>query len=118
MAPSHKNHTRSDKMRNAKLLGFNQLVINSFQTDFFLIKFIKELQQYEVFKSTIDLAMLGKQQLLLYYVINISILELFKHLLDIFDSLNQDALFQVPKAHLETIILKPILDKGPRSKVQ
>jgi hypothetical protein len=62
--------------------------------------------------------MLGKQQLLLYYIINIRIIELFKHLLDIFDSLNQDALFQVLKSHLETRILKPILDKGPRSKVQ
>jgi hypothetical protein len=33
--------------------------------------------------------MLGKQQLLFYYIINIS-LELFKHLLDIFYRLNQD----------------------------
>jgi hypothetical protein len=34
--------------------------------------------------------MLGKQQLLLYYIININILELFKYFLYIFDSLNQD----------------------------
>jgi hypothetical protein len=34
--------------------------------------------------------MLGKQQLLFYYIINISILELFRHLLDIFYHLNQD----------------------------
>jgi hypothetical protein len=117
MAPSHKNHTRSGQMRNAKLLWFNQLVMNGFQVDFKKIKFIKNLQQYEAFKNIIDLMMLGKQ-LLLYYISNISILELFKHLLDIFDSLNQEALFQVLKSHLETRILKPILDKGLRSKVQ
>jgi hypothetical protein len=91
--------------------------MNGFQVDFKKIKFIKNLQQYEAFKNIIDLMMLGKQ-LLLYYISNISILELFKHLLDIFDSLNQEALFQVLKSHLETRILKPILDKGLRSKVQ
>jgi hypothetical protein len=62
--------------------------------------------------------MLGKQQLLLYYIINISILALLRHLLDIFDSLNQNTFFQVLKSDLETIILRLILNKGPRSKVQ
>jgi hypothetical protein len=51
MAPSCKNHNRSGKMRNAKLLRFNQLVINGLQADFLKIKFIKELQQYEVFEA-------------------------------------------------------------------
>jgi hypothetical protein len=51
MAPSHKNHNCSGKRRNAKLLQFSRLFINGLQADFLKIKFIKELQQYEVFKS-------------------------------------------------------------------
>lgn len=90
MAPSHKNHNCSGKRRNAKLLQLSRLFINGLQADFLKIKFIKELQQYEKSLITLDPTMLGKQQLLFHYIINISILGLFKHLLDIFYHLNQD----------------------------